>query len=1044
VASVVAGNSQTFTAQALDQFGNALASQPSFTWSATAGSITQGGLYTAPSAAGTAHVQVSNGGVSGMATVTIIAQPSLPSISINNVTVQEPAASSADYFHTSGNQILDMNGKAVSIAGVNWFGFETSSYVVHGLSARNYQDMMNQMKQLGFNAIRLPFSNAIFNPANMPTGINFSLNPDLQGLTSLQILDKIVAYAGQIGLRIILDHHSAKPDDHLNEPLWYIPGDPTYTEQAWINDWVALAQRYAGNATVIGADLQNEPQNPATWGDGNLATDWRLAAERAGNAILQVNPNWLIFVEGIQSYSGQWDWWGGNLMGAGTYPVVLNQANRVVYSPHDYPASIYSQPWFSAANYPNNLASVWDKFWGYLYRDNIAPVWLGEFGSQLQTASDQQWYQQLTQYLGNTSSSSGNTGAAGMSWAWWSWNPDSGDTGGILQNDWQTVNQNKLQGLTPLMSALPPASGSATVPATFSVTLSASSTQPVTVGYSTADGTAIQGKDYVATSGTLTFAPGQTQQTITVPVLADPTNTTSETFSVVLRSPLNGTLAGSGQGTGTITPASQPSPPSLPTISINNVTVQEPTSTTADFFHTSGNQILDVNGKAVTIAGVNWFGFETSNYVVHGLWARNYQDMMNQMKQLGFNTIRIPFSNAIFNPANMPNGIAYNLNPDLQGLTSLQILDKIVAYAGQIGLRIILDHHSAKPDDHSNEPLWYIPGDPTYTEQAWINDWVALAQRYAGNATVIGADLQNEPQNPSTWGDGNLATDWRLAAERAGNAILQVNPNWLIFVEGIQTYNGQSNWWGGNLMGAGAFPVVLNIGNRVVYSAHEYPASVAWQSWFNAANYPNNLASHWDTFWGYLYRQNIAPVWIGELGSKLQTTTDQQWYQQITQYLGDTSSSAGSAGRAGISWTWWSWNPDSGDTGGILQDDWQTVDQNKLQGLLPLLSVLPPASGGSSAGTTVATFTVTLNAPSTQPVTVAFTTADGTAIQGKDYVATSGSLTFAPGQTQLTITVTILTDPAITADESFFVVLQNPLNGTLAGNGKGMGTIKLH
>jgi hypothetical protein len=108
------------------------------------------------------------------------------------------------------------------------------------------------------------------------------------------------------------------------------------------------------------------------------------------------------------------------------------------------------------------------------------------------------------------------------------------------------------------------------------------------------------------------------------------------------------------------------------------------------------------------------------------------------------------------------------------------------------------------------------------------------------------------------------------------------------------------------------------------------------------------------------------------------------------------------------------------------------------------MSVLPPASGGSSAGTTVATFTVTLNAPSTQPVTVAFTTADGTAVQGKDYVATSGTLTFAPGQTQLTITVTILTDPTITADESFFVVLQNPLNGTFAGNGKGMGTIKLH
>ena len=78
--------------------------------------------------------------------------------------------------------------------------------------------------------------------------------------------------------------------DNANEQLWYIPGSTVYTQQAWINDWVALAQRYAGNPTVIGADLHNEPHGIATWGDGNPATDWRLAAEAAGNAILAANP----------------------------------------------------------------------------------------------------------------------------------------------------------------------------------------------------------------------------------------------------------------------------------------------------------------------------------------------------------------------------------------------------------------------------------------------------------------------------------------------------------------------------------------------------------------------------------------------------------------------------------------------------------------------------------------------------------------------------------------------------------------------------------
>src|SRR5262249_11226729 len=156
------------------------------------GSVSATGLYTAP-AAGSALVRASTEGfVGGFASLTI----ALPAIAISNVTVSQ-RDSVPDYFHTSGNQILDVAGKPVRIAGVNWFGFETGTFVVHGLWARNYKDMMDQMVQLGFNTIRVPYSSDIFNPANVPNGIDFGLNPDLRGLTSLQILDRIVAYAGQ-------------------------------------------------------------------------------------------------------------------------------------------------------------------------------------------------------------------------------------------------------------------------------------------------------------------------------------------------------------------------------------------------------------------------------------------------------------------------------------------------------------------------------------------------------------------------------------------------------------------------------------------------------------------------------------------------------------------------------------------------------------------------------------------------------------------------------------------------------------------------------
>lgn len=349
------------------------------------------------------------------------------------------------YWHTDGAQILDANNQSVRIAGINWFGFETDMYVVHGLWTRNYQDVLNQVKSLGYNTLRLPYSNQLFDPTSEPTGINYALNPDLRGLKGLPLMDKIVGYATRIGLRVILDQH--RPDAKAQWPLWYTSA---YSEERWIGDWKMLASHYANNTMVIGADLHNEPHAPACWGCGDKATDWRLAAERAGNAILAVNANWLIFVEGVDCVGpggmngGDCNWWGGNLRGVKDNPVRLQVPNHLVYSVHDYPASLYQHPWFSASNYPANLPGVWDSYWGYIAKSGIAPVWIGEFGSRLETSSDQQWFAQLTQYIK----------ANNLSWTFWCLNPNSGDTGGLFNDDWKTVNQNKQQTLQTLQFPL--------------------------------------------------------------------------------------------------------------------------------------------------------------------------------------------------------------------------------------------------------------------------------------------------------------------------------------------------------------------------------------------------------------------------------------------------------------------------------------------------------------------------------------------------------------------------------------------------------------
>ena len=576
----------------------------------------------------------------------------------------------------------------------------------------------------------------------------------------------------------------------------------------------------------------------------------------------------------------------------------------------------------------------------------------------------------------------------------------------------------------------------------FTVSLSAAATGPVTVAYVTNNGTATAGSDFTAASGTLTFAAGETSKVVHVQVSGDTAVESSETLTLTLSSPSGATIA-DGTAVGTII-NDDTTPAVLPTLSISDASVTEGDpgqggGAAAGWFSTSGNQIIDSAGHSVQIAGVNWFGFESSNLAPHGLWTRGYQDMMNQMKDLGFNTIRLPFSNDTIHSTGTPNGIDFSKNADLQGLTAMQIMDKIVAYAGEIGLKIILDHHrnDSGPGPSSNG-LWY---DAQHSEAEWVSDWQMLATRYANDPTVIGADLHNEPYN-GTWGGGG-PTDWAAAAERAGNAIGAVNPNWLIFVEGVANYQGTPYWWGGNLMGVRDRPIDLTVDNKLVYSAHDYPNSVWAQPWFQGSDFPANLPAKFDQMWGYIYKEGIAPVYIGEFGTNLTDPKDAPWLEAITSYLAGDLDNNGTtdipAGDKGVSWTFWSWNPNSGDTGGILANDWRSVNQNKMAYLTPTQFDFDTDVSDGGSTSPHATFLVTLSAPATETVMVDYHTVSGTA-DSADFTSISGTVTFAPGETSKTISIAITPDILVEGNEQFSVVLSNPHSATIA-DGTGVATI---
>lgn len=146
------------------------------------------------------------------------------------------------------------------------------------------------------------------------------------------------------------------PDDNA---LWY---NNRQTEQQWLDDWVMLIERYRDNPLVVGADLRNEFRigqvgSDLVWPEwgGDEANDWRRAAIVAGNALLAINPNLLIVVEGV-SYSV-------DFRDVAADPVTLDLPNRLVYSPHSY-------SWSQLGETPNGeldydaLAAALDEAWG--------------------------------------------------------------------------------------------------------------------------------------------------------------------------------------------------------------------------------------------------------------------------------------------------------------------------------------------------------------------------------------------------------------------------------------------------------------------------------------------------------------------------------------------------------------------------------------------------------------------------------------------------------------------------------------------------------
>lgn len=377
-------------------------------------------------------------------------------------------------------KIHTASGQEIQVRGISHFGFNSTILQPQYLWQMGWKDQITQIKSLGFNAIRVPFvPDTLYNttPVDQLSYVIPGPNSDLLGKTPLQVLDLWMAEADRQGMYILLDFHSVSMQTQYQ--TWFIdnPADfhliynnQAYTKDDWIRDLVFVAGRYATLPHFLGIDIYNEPNGVVRWsaGDANMQDAknfWKPAAEAAATAVLAANPNLLIFVQGI---TANWDGienssipmnWGENFQPERYQPLDI-PSNKLVLSPHTYGPDVYVKSSFSAANFPANLAADWDALFGQFYPEHAVVIgeWGGRYGQGTGGHQDFVWQNALVDYL----ISKGNPNTF-----YWDYTPNSGDTGGILDDNLNVIPDKmallqRLWGAAPPTNQ-PPSSGSLTV-----------------------------------------------------------------------------------------------------------------------------------------------------------------------------------------------------------------------------------------------------------------------------------------------------------------------------------------------------------------------------------------------------------------------------------------------------------------------------------------------------------------------------------------------------------------------------------------------------
>ena len=510
--------------------------------------------------------------------------------------------------------------------------------------------------------------------------------------------------------------------------------------------------------------------------------------------------------------------------------------------------------------------------------------------------------------------------------------------------------------------------------ATVTVSLSAASGRTVTVDYATSDGTATAGSDYTSASGTLTFTPGQTSKTVSVTVTDDTADEANETITFTLSDASNATIS-DASATVTITDNDD-----APMLSVGDVSVAESSNATVTV------SLSAASGRTVTVdyatsdgtatAGSDYTSASGTLTFTPGQTSKTVSvtvtdDSTDEANETFTFTLSSP-SNASISDASATVTITDNDPPPM-----MSVADATVKEGDRgVTLTVSLSLASGKTVtvDYATSNATAVAGSD-YTAASGSLTFAAGETSKTVSVTIT-SDTLNEDDETFTFtlsGAVNATID-----DASATVTIEDNPTLTVADVTVDENSNATLTVSLDVAGAADVTVDYATSNGTAVASTDYTAAAG-----------------------------TLTVSAGDTSGTVEVTISDDPTDEHDETFTFTLSGVANASISDSSAT-------------------VTITDNDPPPTMSVADVTAKEGAGSVA------LTVSLSAASGKTVTVDYATSNGTATAGSDYTAVSDTLTFTPGQTSKTVSVTLASDTVDEDDETFTFTLSNPDNATFS------------